>query len=381
MIDRLSIVPVINYWNRKFKMERLAIWLGCIGIRRLKPHHRIMLVNTLLPMGNITEQRLGQLGLDFEQIHQFFKATNQIDAVLHWLEQPSNHIVTLNDDRYPALLAETIDCPLLLYITGSIDCLAASKLAIVGSRACSHYGKQWARHFADVLSQAGLIITSGLAIGIDAIAHQAAVANQKPTLAILGNGLNSIYPTQHHKLAERILATQGALVSEFPLDSAPLAKHFPRRNRIISGLSSAVLIVEATQRSGSLITARCALEQNRSIYAIPGAIGRPESAGVNWLIQQGAYLVTTPEEILADKLVACDITMLGQRTGTLNQHNQANVLPFPEVLVNVDDEITSIDVIAERSDQPLTQIIHALLALELAGLIAAVPGGYVRLRR
>jgi DNA processing protein len=235
-------------------MERLAIWLGCIGIHRLPTSQRILLINKLLQMDKITEPILSQFGLSFAQIQQFFTATKQIDIVLHWLEQPCNYLITINDERYPVLLAETVGCPLLLYVRGCLDCLQANKLAIVGSRACSHYGKQWAQHFADVLSNAGLVITSGLAVGIDAIAHQSAVANEKPTLAVLGNGLNSIYPMQHRKLADQILATQGALVSEFPLDAAPLAKHFPRRNRIISGLSQAVLVVEATKRSGSLIT-------------------------------------------------------------------------------------------------------------------------------
>lgn len=362
-------------------MERLAIWLGCIGIRGLRQPQRILLVNTLLPMENITDQSLFRQGLNVEQVQQFSHAAKQIKWVLRWLEQPLNHIVTINDNRYPLLLAETVGCPLLLYVTGSVNCLATNKLAIVGSRACSYYGKQWAQHFADVLSRAGLIITSGLAIGIDAIAHEAAVANEKPTLAIFGNGLNTIYPTQHQKLAQRIVATGGALVSEFPLDAMPLAKHFPRRNRIISGLCQGVLVVEATLRSGSLITARYALEQNRNIYAIPGAIGRPESAGVHWLIQQGANLVTTPEDILADKLIVSDTTLLGQRTGMNSHHIQAKILPFPEVLVNVDDEVTSVDVIAERTEQPIKQVISALIELELAGLIAAVPGGYVRLRR
>ncbi|HDT4259628.1 TPA: DNA-processing protein DprA, partial [Citrobacter freundii] len=173
----------------------------------------------------------------------------------------------------------------------------------------------------------------------------------------------------------------GALVSEFPLDTLPLPRNFPRRNRIISGLSKGVLVVEAAQRSGSLVTARCALEQGREVFALPGPIGSPGSEGPHWLIQQGAMLVTTPEEILENLQYGLQWLPDEPEKSIYSPDHEEVALPFPELLANVGDEVTPVDVVAERAGQPVPEVVAQLLELELAGWIAAVPGGYVRLRR
>ncbi|MGL4717925.1 MAG: DNA-processing protein DprA, partial [Kluyvera intermedia] len=201
------------------------------------------------------------------------------------------------------------------------------------------------------------------------------------TIAVLGSGLNHIYPHRHRQLAESIVASGGTLVSEFSLAATPVAYHFPRRNRIISGLSYGVLVVEAALRSGSLVTARCALEQGREVFAIPGPLGHPGMEGPHWLIKQGAAVVTEPEDILA-QFPSLNRQLPEKSEMTNYCADQESVaLPFPELLANVGDEATPVDVVAERAGQPVPVTVAQLLELELAGWIAAVPGGYVRLRR
>lgn len=197
---------------------------------------------------------------------------------------------------------------------------------------------------------------------------------------MLGSGLAHIYPRRHHRLAERILEQGGAVVSEFPLETRPLPTNFPRRNRIISGLSMGVLVVEASMRSGSLVTARYALEQGREVFALPGPIGNPMTQGTHWLIQQGAYLVTHPKNIV-EQLMSELKWLPATADQTISAVEEDVELPFADVLANVGDEVTPVDVVAERAGQPVPEIVGKLLELELAGWIAAVPGGYVRLRR
>lgn len=235
--------------------------------------------------------------------------------------------------------------------------------------------------FTQQLALSNLTITSGLARGIDGIAHRAALDVQGNTVAVLGSGLQHLYPKSHYALAEEIVEKGGAVVSEFPLDMPPHAHNFPRRNRIISGLSRGVLVVEATIKSGSLVTARYALEQNRNVYALPGALGNPNSAGTHWLIQQGALLVAHPTDIVDDLRTALNWLPFTQSEGIYSGASDDVPLPFAEVLANVGDEVTPVDVVAERAGQPVPVITAQLLELELAGWIAAVPGGYVRLRR
>jgi len=194
---------------------------------------------------------------------------HRVDKALAWATQTNNHILTLSDAKYPVLLKQIADPPPILFVKGILDLLQHNQIAQVGSRNPSPTGKETAYEFARELSNSGLIITSGLAIGIDGISHQGALDTNSPTIAVLGTGLDKVYPARHHKLAVNIAET-GALVSEYALGTPPTAANFPKRNRIISGLSVGTLVIEATLKSGSLITARIAAEQGREVFAIPG---------------------------------------------------------------------------------------------------------------
>ena len=217
---------------------------------------------------------------------------------LRWLERPDQHLLMWDHPDYPALLAQIPDPPPLLFVAGDPRILEKPQLAMVGSRRASRPGMDTAAAFSRSLAGAGFVITSGLALGIDAAAHQAAVDVGGQTVGVLGTGLENFYPQRNRRLADAMIASGSAVLSEFPLDTGPTASNFPRRNRIISGLSLGVLVVEASVASGSLITARLAAEQGREVYAIPGSIHHPGARGCHQLIRDGAVLVETIEHIL-----------------------------------------------------------------------------------
>ena len=217
---------------------------------------------------------------------------------LAWLERPGQHLLMWDQPDYPALLAEISDAPPLLFVAGDPGILEKPQLAMVGSRRASRPGMDTAAAFSRSLAGAGFVITSGLALGIDAAAHQAALDVGGRTVGVLGTGLEKFYPQRNRRLADAMIASGSAVLSEFPLDAGPTASNFPRRNRIISGLSLGVLVVEASVASGSLITARLAAEQGREVYAIPGSIHHPGAKGCHQLIRDGAVLVETIEHIL-----------------------------------------------------------------------------------
>ncbi|WP_422882644.1 DNA-protecting protein DprA [Pantoea agglomerans] len=333
--------------------------------------------------GQADREQLIRLGLDESQCQQYYDFNeNNLTEVYSWLAQsPAHHLVTALDAAYPARLKETNRFPPLLYIDGDPALIRTPQLAVVGSRNCSHYGRYWCDWFTQHLSLSGLTITSGLARGIDGVAHQAALNVGGKTVAVLGSGLQRLYPSNHAHLAAEIVEQGGAVVSEFPLTTLPHPLNFPRRNRIISGLSHGVLVVEASLKSGSLVTARYGLEQNRNVYALPGALGNPLSEGVNWLIQQGALLVAHPNNIVEDLASALNWLPATPAGEIYSEVSDDAPLPFADVLANVGDDVTPVDVVAERAGQSVPVISAQLLELELAGWIAAVPGGYVRLRR
>lgn len=363
-------------------MTSTEIWLRLSGVKGMDNAQRLFAANLLLCQHSCQKQALQSAGLNTQQIQQFLQfSPAALENTLSWLENPRHSLLTINDADYPEALKNIASFPPLLFVAGNLQLLSSRQLAVVGSRNCSHYGREWGTYFTQTLALSGLTITSGLALGIDGIAHRAALEVQGNTIAVLGSGLKSIYPRRHMALAEEIIAAGGALISEFPLAAGPLAHHFPQRNRIISGLSAGVLVVEASLRSGSLITARYALEQNRDVFALPGALGNSGSEGVHWLIQQGALLVAHPNNILEQ--INSDINWLpfSPKEPIYSSDNAEVPLPFADVLANVGDEVTPVDVVAERAGQPVPAIAARLLELELAGWIAAVPGGYVRLRR
>lgn len=301
-----------------------------------------------------------------------------VEKELAWINE-SQHIITLADERYPARLKEIPDAPLLLYVRGNVAMLNALQLAIVGARGATPAGMQHAHAFAGHLAAKGLVITSGLAAGIDGAAHRGALARHGITIAVAGTGLLHCYPRAHSRLAEEILQQGGAIISEFPLATPPVPTNFPRRNRIISGLCIGVLVVEAAIKSGSLVTARMALEQGREVFAIPSAISNPMAKGCHHLIRQGATLVEKAEDILEE---CGDIFSIFSEDCIPNKPDEKRVplaLQEEAILQQIDYEITPIDVIVLRSRLTASDVSSILLTLELNGYVASLPGGFIRL--
>jgi DNA processing protein len=289
-----------------------------------------------------------------------------------WLADSANAIVTLADADYPQLLLQTADPPPLLYVKGRRELLNRPALAIVGSRNATPQGLSNAEDFARALSDAGITIVSGLALGIDAAAHRGGLAGMASSLAVVGTGLDVVYPARNRALAHQ-LAASGALVSEFALGTPALGTNFPRRNRVISGLSRGCLVVEAALQSGSLITARLANEQGREVFALPGSIHSPLAKGCHALIKQGAKLVDSAADILEELHLAAVPSAL---------HDAAELDPgVAQLLSQLGFEPANLDTLCARCAMGADVVSALLLKLELQGLIAALPGGqYQRVR-
>jgi DNA processing protein len=299
--------------------------------------------------------------------------TGQTDAELRWLEIPGNHLVTLGDADYPPLLREIADPPICLFVHGVRGLLLQPQFAIVGSRNPTPGGRLNAEAFGEALARAGLVITSGLAMGIDGCAHRAALAAGGATVAVAATGLDRVYPSDHHELAHRI-AQHGALVSEFPLGTPPRRENFPQRNRLISGLSLGVLVVEAALKSGSLITARLAAEQGREVFAIPGSIHSPQARGCHRLIRQGAKLVETAQDILEELAPLAQVAQ--ERAADAGERPAAVLEPtLAGLLDQLGYDPVAPDTLVERTGLTAEAISSMLLQMELRGLIAACPGG------
>lgn len=295
---------------------------------------------------------------------------SQLALTEAWLAEEGHHLVTWQDEDYPGQLRELADPPALLYGKGRREMLAKNCLAIVGSRNATAQGEANAEAFAEVLSQAGISIVSGLALGIDAAAHRGGLRGAGSTIAVVGTGLDRVYPARNKALAHEI-AEKGLLLSEFPLGTVSAPGHFPKRNRIISGLSHAVLVVEAALNSGSLITARLALEQGREVMAIPGSIHSPLSKGCHALIKQGAKLVESAQDIVEE--LAWPVMPAASSAG--QEQDEADPL-----LQHLGFDPVHLDLLAERSGLTVEALSAKLLTLELEGLVAQLPGGrYQRL--
>lgn len=303
----------------------------------------------------------------------------QAERDLNWLAcTPQAQILTLCDPLYPSLLKQIADPPPVLYVLGDVNTLNDPQIAIVGSRTPTSCGIKNAFNFAKYFAARGIAITSGLAIGIDGMSHRGAltVPNAK-TIAVLAHGLEQIYPLQHADLAAQII-DNGCLVSEFGIGSKMYSYNFPQRNRIISGLSLGVLVVEAALSSGSLITARYAADQGRDVFTIPGSIHSLRAKGCHALIKQGAKLVESAEEVLIELAGLLQHVIRDKTSTDITTELSEVVLTSPQqrLLSHVDENTTSLDVILARSGLPVSVVGTVLLELELQGLISAVPGGY-----
>ncbi|MDH5264759.1 MAG: DNA-processing protein DprA [Betaproteobacteria bacterium] len=291
-------------------------------------------------------------------------------SVLSWLDAPTHQLLALGDEEYPGALLQIPDPPTVLYAIGDTRLLNRPAFAIVGSRNATRQGALDAHEFARALSEEGYGIASGLALGIDAAAHRGGLSGRSSTIAVVGTGLDRVYPAANRDLAHEI-AERGVMVSEFPLGTPPAAANFPRRNRLISGLSRGVLVVEAAVKSGSLITARLAIDQGREVFAIPGSIHSPFSKGCHWLIKQGAKLVESADDVLAE---------LG---GYATRANPPGPLPVGEgsddpVLEALGHSPASVDALALRTGTPASALAAELTRLELAGRVERLPGGLFR---
>jgi DNA processing protein len=294
-----------------------------------------------------------------------------VERTQRWCEGPDHHVIALEDPRYPKALRAIEDPPPVLYVHGRVELLDAPSIAVIGSRNATTQGQRDAQALARALSSVGLCIVSGMALGIDAAAHRGGLASIGSSVAVLGTGIDVVYPKANRELAHD-LAASGCLVSEFPLGTPSLSGNFPRRNRLISGLSRAVLVVEAGKPSGSLITARFALDQGRDVFAVPGSIHSALSKGCHYLIKQGATLVEDADAILEELRWPLRIAPAAEPEGELAD----------AFLESMGFAPTSPDQIAQRTGIAAACVAAQLSLLEIEGRIASLPGGlFQRLRR
>ncbi len=300
------------------------------------------------------------------------QASEEIDK----LERNGGFVITLEDPDYPSYLREIYDPPVVLYGVGQAEALMGPAVSIVGSRKPSAYGRNVAARLAEDLGSRGMVIVSGMARGIDSIAHEGALKGGR-TVAVLGSGLDNIYPKENRTLS-RTISERGAVITEFPSGSKPLGFHFPIRNRIISGLSLALIVVEATIKSGSLISARLALDQNRSVLSVPGNITSKLSQGTNWLIKSGAKAVESWRDVAEELPSPLKENLLSQEKET----SKLSLSPREEDLFGLlkTDSLTHIDDILDRTDYSVSEALSLLLNLELKGLILQSPGKYYHRR-
>lgn len=315
----------------------------------------------------------------------------RLAADLDWLREPGHHLLTCDDADFPALLARVPQPPAAVFVSGNADLLWHPQIAIVGSRNPSAGGRDNAADFARVLGRSGLAVTSGLADGIDAVAHRAALDAGAPTIAVVGTGADLVYPTKNRALSREI-ETRGALVSEYPLATPARKDHFPRRNRIIAGLSLGTLVVEASLQSGSLITARLAADAGREVFALPGSIHNPLAKGCHRLIRDGAMLVETAQDII--EALAPQARQLGDALrARLQAAPRVQVMEQPAVKPSfsadpdyerlwqaLDHDPTPLDILVQRSGLTVAALSSMLLLMELEGHVSAAHGRYAKRR-
>ena len=362
--------------------EDRAFWLALHRVNGLGPVGQRKVLDafpTIKEIFSADFHTLRELGLKEKSINAICQPDwESIEVDLVWLDSPSHHLVTIHSDEYPLLLKETPDPPVVLFAHGCLDVLKNIQVGIVGSRNPDVAGRKLADEFARELVYAGATVTSGLALGIDGCSHQGALDAGGHTIAVTGNGLDMIYPARHKALAEKIVES-GILVSEFPSGTKPIPANFPRRNRIISGMSTGILVIQAACRSGSLITARYAMEQGREVFAIPGSILNPLAKGCHTLIKQGAKLVESIDDIVEELGPLVTVVMGENVTEKIDQGEEALDADYKVLLDSMAYDPISIDRLIELTGLTIDSVSSMLLILELRGLVVLQAGGvYLR---
>lgn len=357
--------------------QELRSWLALIRLSGVGP----ATLNPLLHDGFTPEQLLQQPPPQLsERLRNSLRNPpwDLVDADMRWLESPDSHFLPITSSAYPEALARLPDAPLGLFILGQTTSLHAPQIAMVGSRNPSRGGEQTAQDFARYFAGCGIAVTSGLAMGIDTASHRGALLGGGPTLAVMATGLDRVYPASNRDLAHEI-AENGALVSEFPPGTSPKRGHFPRRNRVISGLSLGVLVVEAALKSGSLITARLAGEQSREVFAIPGSIHNPLARGCHRLIREGAKLVETAADVLEELAPKLQQFILEPAPVGSESTSPASTAPdhqHQQLLDAMGYDPVPTDTLVERTGLAPESVSSMLLLLEMEGRIASEPGGF-----
>ena len=367
--------------------ENIRFWLALKFIPRLSiPKKLALLQYCSIDQLFINPPEKNCIALTEKQYNAIVSPNWQrIDEIIEQSAKIKCALISFEHSNYPQNLKEIYDPPLVLFVKGDSSILNTEQVAIVGSRNASVHGREAAYQFAQYLSQQGCVVTSGLALGIDVHAHKGVVDKQNVTIAVVATGLDICYPSRHRPLEKSIIENGGAIVSEFIPGTPPKPGHFPKRNRIISGMSEGVVVIEATLRSGSLITARCAIEHNREVFALPGNINNPQTKGCHWLIKQGALLVEEASEILDELNLKFEnsLNLKGKQNRNKEKEKESKKSCVQDLfndplLASVGYEITPVDTVVSRSKLPIDVVLTRLTMLELRGLVSAVPGGYLK---
>lgn len=364
--------------------RQLTAWLALLRVPSLGPARiRKLLDHYAGPAALFDESphHLRDLGLSEEAVAALGRPDwRSAEADRRWLADGGCRFIACTDPLYPSLLKTIPDPPPGLFVRGNVRALSSLSVAAVGSRNPTAAGARTARRFGAELGRNGISVISGLAIGIDSHAHEGALAADAPTVAVLGNGLKTVYPARNRQLAEKIVEQHGALVSEFPPEVKPLAANFPRRNRIISGLAAGVLVIEAALQSGSLITARYAMEQGREVFAVPGSIHNPTARGCHALIKQGVKLTECVGDILEELGPLSAVVDDGRHPADFQQYNGDGLDGNSRLLLdNIGDAPVTIDHLIDLTLMSVDEISAKLMELELLGLIESIAGGaYIR---
>lgn len=366
-------------------LQHVRDWLTLKLIPRLSTNKKLALVERF-SLSTLIRQTPDReiLGLTEQQYQKLLHPDQRrITDIIEKASIANAQIICFDDLLYPQLLKQIYDPPLMLFIRGNGHVLSRHQIAVVGSRNATAYGIEATKQFSKTLSQHGLVITSGLALGVDAHAHRMATDAHNATIAVIATGIDIDYPARNRSLAKDIVERGGAIVTEFLPGTPPKPGHFPKRNRIISGLAQAVFVVEAAIKSGSLITAKSALEQNREVFALPGSIFNDQSAGCHWLIKQGAKLVENVADIIEElgEIVKSELNLNKNKDKELtNKKSYSKSLFNDPLLASVGYEITPVDKVVSRSKLPTDVVLTRLTMLELRGLVTAVPGGYLKIK-